>query len=334
MLQVMLTDYCNQACPYCFAREQLHACDRHELSLENLDTIIGIHRAWGLPLISLVGGEPTLHSRFAEVMSRIAASGCPRIHLFTNGLLLPAKSDCLARLSNVTYLVNLNPPDTYSRRNAENLDYFLRTCAPRSMDASIGTTVYEPDPDLGFLLDYALNYGIDDVRIGLAHPVYCPGGAASNRWLTLAECRACSEAIVAFVERAVEHRVAVSYDCHYPLCMFTSAQLQRLRRAQPGRKPLFSLDCLSQVTVKPDLTLFTCFTCGAIFNTRRLTEFETPAELLAYFGDRFAVFEEAPGYEECESCEAYGRTCCGGCLGQKLCAYPVPPESIERQFGD
>jgi len=77
MLQIMLTDYCNQACPYCFAKEKLKSSATTELSLSDVDYLIDLHREWGLPHMSLAGGEPTLHSHFEDVVTRIEAAGFP-----------------------------------------------------------------------------------------------------------------------------------------------------------------------------------------------------------------------------------------------------------------
>ena len=331
MLQVMLTDHCNQACPYCFAKEKLADRVCTELSLENLEYLIAVHQRWGLPVMSLVGGEPTLHSRFEEVLGRIMDSGCPMIHLFTNGVVRRERADFLSGVTNLTCLVNHNPPHTYEPGQLEKLEYFLGTCAQTGLRMLIGTTVYGPNPELDFLLEAAVRFGVSAVRLGLAHPIYYKGGENVNRYLSLSECRDCSEPVVSFVEACSRAGVSVMFDCHYPLCMFTSDQLLRLQEVHPEEPPPFALDCCSQVTVRPDLSLFSCFATGGIFNDLTLSQFASIEQLRSTFSQAFAAFEETAGYPECERCPAFGRECGGGCLGQKLLNCPVPPEDIEAE---
>jgi len=254
------------------------------------------------------------------------------IHLFTNGLMRGERADFLSEVANLTCLVNHNAPHTYPPGQLAQLEYFLGACAQTCLRMSVGTTIYEEQPELGFLLDAARRFGLPEVRLGLAHPIYYNGGEQVNRYLSLAECRGCAEAIVTFVETCSREGIHVFFDCHYPLCMFSPDQLLRLRDAQPEEPPLFVLDCCSQVTVRPDLSLFACFATGGIFNNRRLQEFGSLEQLRDTFAKAFQPFAEAPGYPDCEHCAAFGRECGGGCLGQKLLNYPIPPEVVEAQL--
>jgi MoaA/NifB/PqqE/SkfB family radical SAM enzyme len=331
MLQIMLTDRCNQACPYCFAKDKLDAGAGTELSLEDLDFLIDLHRRWGLHHMSLAGGEPTMHSRFETVIERIQAADFPVVHLFTNGIVTSSRAEFLSRWPNLTILVNHNPPDTYTDEALQKVHHFIATCAKTCMRLSVGTTVYDPRPQLDFLLEAALKHGLSDIRIGLAHPIYHHGDVV-NRFLSLDQCRQCAPQIVSLVERCAAHRIHVLFDCHFPLCMFTADHLQRLRDAQPDDPPPFAVDCCAQVTVRPDLRVFSCFSTGGVFNSWNLKQFATPDQLREAFADAFGVFQEASGYEECESCPAFGHSCCGGCLGQKLMAFPVPPEYVAAQI--
>lgn len=331
MLSVMLVDRCNRVCPFCFAKERLSG-QGTELSLSDLDLLIALHRDWGLPRMALVGGEPTMHHHFEAVIERILASGCPFIHLFTNGDMSRDRADFLARIPNVTYLVNYPPPGVVDDQQRARVDYFVERCAATAVSMSLGTTICTREPDLEFLLERAVSAGVAMVRIGLSHPIYYPGGEQVNQYLTRADCIAVGEAVVAFVERCAANQVEVLFDCHFPLCMFSPEQLLRLRTAQPGLPPPFSVSC-RHATIRPDLTVFNCFATGAVFNTRRITEFAGPDDLLAYLDESLGEFVATPGYEGCEECPFFLAECSGGCLGRKFLAHPVAPEIVERQLG-
>ncbi|MCK5805450.1 MAG: radical SAM protein [Lentisphaeria bacterium] len=332
MLQIMLTDHCNQSCAYCFAKEKLTHATRTELTLDDLDYLINLHRAWGIQHMSLAGGEPTLHSQFEEVIERIEAAEVPFVHLFTNGQMPRRRADFLARWENLTFLVNHSPRETYAPAAWENHEYFLGACSTTCMRMSIGTTIYEPEPELDFLHEAAVRHGLSVVRLGLAHPIYYNHGEVVNQFLSLEDCRVCAESVVAFAERCASDSIHMLFDCHFPLCMFTPEQFARLHAAQPDNLPCFDLDCCQQITIKPNLAVFACFATGALFHQRTLREFSTQDELQDYFAEAFELFEAAPGYDVCETCEAFRRECSGGCLGQKLVNFPAPPEYVEKQM--
>jgi hypothetical protein len=326
----MLVDRCNRVCPFCFAKERLSG-PGEELSLPDLDTLIRIHRDWEMPRMSLVGGEPTMHSQFERVVGRIVEAGCPFIHLFTNGAMPRERADFLASVPNMTYLVNYPPPGLGSAEHRARVEYFLERCAPTAVSMSLGTTVCSREPTLDFLLTRAVAAGIPMVRIGLSHPIYYPGGTEVNQYLTREDCVAVGETVTAFVERCAAQGVAVLFDCHFPLCMFQPEQLLRLRAAQPDAPPPFTITC-RHATVRPDLTVFNCFATGAVFNTRRITEFPSPADLQAYLDEFLGEFEETPGYGACDECPFFLRECSGGCFGRKFLAHPIAPEIVERQL--
>jgi MoaA/NifB/PqqE/SkfB family radical SAM enzyme len=80
-----LTDRCNLRCQHCF--EGRHG-GRGELSLEVLERLLGQAAAGGFDEFALTGGEPTLHSRFPEVVARIAERGY-RFGVVSNGWTFP-----------------------------------------------------------------------------------------------------------------------------------------------------------------------------------------------------------------------------------------------------
>ena len=330
VLSVMLIDRCNRACPFCFAKERFSGPGA-EISLDDLDVLIRIHQEWGLPRMALVGGEPTMHSKLEMVVERILAAGCPYIHLFTNGDMPQSRADFLAGVPNMTYLVNYPLPGVVDDVQRARVDYFVERCAPTAVSMSLGSTIYDREPDLDFLLNRALSAGVPLVRVGLSHPIYYPGGAEVNRYLTREDCVAVGETATAFVERCAAAGVGVLFDCHFPLCMFGPEQLQRLRIAQPKAPPPFFTEC-RHATIRPDLTVFNCFATGAVFNTRRITDFSGPEDLSAYLDDCLGEFEDTPGYAGCDECPFFMAECSGGCFGRKFLAHPIPPEVVEMQL--
>ena len=72
MANILLTNVCNLQCPYCFANYYTHDI-AEEITLESfkkaLDFIASSNNQ--NEKIGLIGGEPTLHTQFGEILENI-----------------------------------------------------------------------------------------------------------------------------------------------------------------------------------------------------------------------------------------------------------------------
>ena len=82
-MNILLTTACNLDCEYCFAQSLRERPRQQEMSLRELEWLL-----WNMDPdadeVRLMGGEPTLHSRYPEVM-RLAISFGYVVTVFTNG---------------------------------------------------------------------------------------------------------------------------------------------------------------------------------------------------------------------------------------------------------
>src|SRR5579883_2522814 len=83
---IELTNRCNLSCLHCFSGR--HG-GRDELPLSIFDRILHSARDSGFDRFSFTGGDPTLHSQFAEVCRRTAQAGY-RFGFVTNGWNFPS----------------------------------------------------------------------------------------------------------------------------------------------------------------------------------------------------------------------------------------------------
>ena len=86
MANVLLTEKCARACPYCFAKEYLKDSKENTLSWENLIYIADLFEASNEKHLSLLGGEPTLHPDFVDFVMYLIQRHF-RVNIFTNGIL-------------------------------------------------------------------------------------------------------------------------------------------------------------------------------------------------------------------------------------------------------
>lgn len=76
---IQLTTRCNLTCTHCFLDGSVN-----DLSMETLKNIISYAKANGCTCLSLTGGEPALHPRFAEIVGALAGNNIT-FTMITNG---------------------------------------------------------------------------------------------------------------------------------------------------------------------------------------------------------------------------------------------------------
>jgi len=67
MANIMLTKRCNLKCPYCFAEEFVNKSG-DDISIENFKVALDFALTNPHEQIGLIGGEPTLHNNFKEIL--------------------------------------------------------------------------------------------------------------------------------------------------------------------------------------------------------------------------------------------------------------------------
>ena len=69
-MNVALTYFCNQRCPYCFGDDAMsisrYSAEARDMTLDNLMKVIEFAKKSNVRVFNMIGGEPTLHSRFEE----------------------------------------------------------------------------------------------------------------------------------------------------------------------------------------------------------------------------------------------------------------------------
>lgn len=122
VLALALTDGCNSRCVTC----DLWRNPRAELPWERVEAVARELRALGTRYVLLGGAEPTQHSRWPEVASRLREEGA-RVGLLTNGLTLQRQAREAARGVDEVFLsVDAGTRGTYAAiRGVDGLERVL-----------------------------------------------------------------------------------------------------------------------------------------------------------------------------------------------------------------
>ena len=310
MPNIMLTNYCNRKCPYCFALAQVAVgtCEPHwEISQRELEIVLGYLSVPG-DMVSLLGGEPTLHSRFADIVAEVAARHF-KMKIFTNGTTphlrnIPSE----ARGEDMRIILNLNAPATYP---PEQWDEIERNCRHFSEHISLSFNIDRPDFSWEYLRSVICDWGISRIiRVGLTQPIH----GAANHCLSDADLPAACSRLVVMAEDLAKEGITLGLDCGFQQCSFTVEQRGIL--VQCGTQMLF--DCKPILDIGPGLMVWRCFPFSATRGVT-LTDFQSLHQIADHFDREWHAQREADGTLRCAKCEAFASASCkGGCLARAV----------------
>ena len=309
MPNILLTNSCNRKCPYCFALAQveLGVCQAAwEMSESELETVLG-YLDFRRDSVSLLGGEPTLHSRFAEIVTEVAARHFP-IKIFTNGT-TPRLRTIPAPVCNehLSVILNLNQPESYGKQAWNEIQENARHLGRRM---SLSFNVFEPVFSWEHLREVILRGDLmRRIRIGIAQPV-C---GLSNSYLTE---EALPEASARLVEMAVDlarDGISLGFDCGFRACMFTGHQRGVLLEC--GAQLMF--DCKPVLDIGPELMVWRCFPFSATRGVR-LPDFPSLTAVAEHFDRTWAQAGKIGNTPDCPDCRHFNRICRGGCLSRTV----------------
>jgi len=276
------------------------------MSEAELDTVLG-YLDFRRDVVSLLGGEPTLHSRFAEIVSEVAARRF-LIKVFTNGTTPRLRSIAASACHDELHLIlNLNRPESYGGSEWAEIEENARHFGQRM---SLSFNVYEPNFRWDHLRDVILRGNLTRrIRIGIAQPIYGLG----NTYLTE---EVVPEACARLVDMAVDlakDGISLGLDCGFRGCAFTNRQRGVLLEC--GAQLLF--DCKPVLDIGPDLMVWRCFPFSATPGVR-LLDFRSLREVAEHFDQVWAQAMVLGNTPNCRSCSHFGRICRGGCLSRTV----------------
>jgi len=312
MANILLTNKCVRECPYCFAgQEMAHSPANEYTSWENIVYLADLLQASGERRVSLLGGEPTLHPEFLDILLYFIERNFD-VTVFTCGIMSKTKLDDLKEHvaglpdSRLNFVCNLNNPEQTktSQSESEKLHEFLAALGAWTMP---GFNIYRPDFELDFIFDLTRRYGLKKrLRLGIAHPI--PG--AANESIRADDIGRVIERLYAYKDAFERLRLRPSFDCGFPLCRVTDEQLGWLVRLS-GQ---IDFKCKPAIDITPDMQVYCCFPLSAL-NRKSVFEFDSFREIVAYYrGLQKRIRSEMTGlYPECGDCNHLSEeTCAGG----------------------
>jgi cyclic pyranopterin phosphate synthase len=312
MANLLLTEKCVRACPYCFAKEYLKESKENLLSWENLIYIADLFETSNEKHLSLLGGEPTLHPDFIDFVLYLHERKF-HVNVFTSGILsnkqLTAAKKYLLKLpvETLSFVCNYNHPNSSTAAETKQINQFLKTF---SKYISLSFNLYQKDFEFQFLVDAILKYDLQKhIRLGLAQPI----SGQKNECLTINEIQGLAQNFRNQLELLEKHRISIGFDCGMPLCIFSNEDIGRLFKLNRGRV-VFS--CGPAIDIGPDMQVWACFPL-ANYEKKSLYDFNNVEEIKKFFNTQSHNLrkEKAGIFEACKTCTYMKeQLCAGGCL--------------------
>lgn len=323
MPNIMLTYRCNLHCSYCFANEFVNK-QNTDITFENFEKAISFLTKTGSSHIGLIGGEPTLHPKFGEMMERLISNErVDGITVYTNGLLLqhyiPLLTDPKVRI-----LINCNSPAVIGERAFQtirnNLDKLITEKGIRDR-INLGINLYSDDMDYEYMVELLKRYALHRVRISVTVPDFSACGKVD----VLEYFKSRKQFLLGFLRVMDSIQVVPYYDCNKPpYCIWTDEEKKWLE-SYVAKYPIQDSNlignhsqCFPVIDILPNLQAVRCFGMSDYLKLN-IDDFKDVPDIANYFIN--SIDSNAYKISACADCrECYERNirhCTAGCIGFK-----------------
>lgn len=321
---IMLNSACNLRCPYCFATETMENTPG-EMSMDHFAKAVDFAlKGTQKRGIGIIGGEPTIHSRFKEMMQiLIDDDRVESVDVFSNGTtlryLLP-----VFQSTKMHILVNCNSPEIMGaamyQKVVDGIDALF--ASGMTMDRiGLGINLYTENMDYRYFLSLVDRYRMDSVRISVSVP-QLDHYDGNSRFRFFEKYL---DKVHRFVIELLDRGTVPVFDCNkIPPCFLRNEEKGLLQRYQGNDCAIDALNrsnylngtahCTPSIVVDQDLNAIRCFALSA--QTRQSIErFETFEELKMFYADTVDCLGYTADHSDCAECaDLKGRRCMGGCM--------------------
>lgn len=320
MIDLVINNYCNQRCDYCFAEDVLTTGGAKQCT-SNM-TVDTVRRILQFALrgdqrfhnVGVVGGEPTIHPEFESILQELSvylSENRASATLFTNGTGLEPYVKSIPE--SMGMLVNVNAPEKVGDLFDKTV-LALEEVARRDLfgKTTLGCNVYPTLLDYSWIWDLCKEFKLDHLRCSVVSPGGCFEHLHKERDYYYWKMK---PIFLDFCQQAIQHGVHLGMDCgRIPDCYLSERELDLVRQATDGRPLQF---CEPHIDINADLEVSSCLIMAGEQNSVKMTDFDTPEEIQRYLLANYTIPKwKKTAYGKCAACEKHKfMKCQGGCLG-------------------
>ena len=263
--------------------------------------------------IGIIGGEPTLHPQFDEILKEVNKY-CKECNtdatLFTNGIELEKHLPYIG--DRIGILINYNNPANMPKSLAEKLDATLEHLNDLSWfdrKVNLGCNVHMNCTDYSYMWNVVDKYNLDHIRCSVVSPggIYIPWREKKEDYYNIMK-----PIFIQFCKDAIKHHCRLGMDCgHIPMCYFTLEEKEIVQEACDG---LYQDFCEPVIDITTDFRATACF--GA-YDPVDIRDFNDVMELHRFLlAKKTLPRASANCTGRCSTCKKHKLLQCqGGCLG-------------------
>lgn len=312
MANIAIVNYCNLKCPYCFADDMIHEKTKN-LNIDNYRKILEFISRTNQNYVGIIGGEPTLHPNFREILketNRYCKECDTGATLFTNGIELEKYIPDIGE--RIGLLINCNSPQFQSpelyAKHIKTLDR-LDELSWFDKKATCGCNIHPGLTDYSYFWTIVDKYHLPRVRVSVVSPAaqYACYRDDKEKYYTMMK-----PIFLDFCKEAIKRNCILGIDCgHIPMCYFTIEEREIVESICEN----YNQDlCHPVVDITPDFKATACF--GA-YEPVDIRDFDCLPQLEDYLFLKHSYPRiQANCTGKCTTCKKHELLQCqGGCLG-------------------
>lgn len=308
----MLTTRCPNSCEWCFARAKMgeyRARGIEEMSWEDFLAVVSYYEQAGLNHMILLGGEPTLHTRFEDILVFLESRNFSSL-VVTNGICDKELVDALAqkKIPRTSFSVNTTAYFRYPAETRERVDYFLRSINHPVMLAYTltakdveGKSIHPLLDRIGMIMKFGL---VRHIQFQIAVP-----GQQNSSFVPFGDCGNAIRLLDSWFKILRKNGISAALDCQcIPKCLIKDiGEIGFEVRSQCSG---FMID------IGPALEVWPCFPLsGQSLPLKRFRNFD---EIKTFFS-KINAQDNLYYDESCSECSERARGACdAGCRGFQI----------------
>lgn len=310
MPNLMLTNYCNYRCPYCFGIDMMAPKQSpKQMTRETFIQIVDwLEKKSFDRIVHLMGGEPTLHPDIEWMVDYLMERDF-YITIFSN-MATDRAVELAEKLSilPIHWVANVNNPAKWSEKQRRNI---MRALKAGGSKVSLTFNIIPQEPNELWALDLIREYDLArNIKVGFVLPTL----TSSNMALEENEYGVVAQRVIDLVKAGKDLDITIDYECGVPYCSFTEEQQGFLWRHKSEPKS----GCQSRLDITPDGEVIYCLPL-ATAHKHHFSEFEDYPICREWYENQYRPYRMLGAKIECSDCMLNNPVKCnGGCLAKNM----------------
>jgi len=288
---------------------------KKEMSLKDFETILlKIKNNSKIRVVKLLGGEPTLHSHFKEIVD-LSLKYFPKVQIFTNGIFSDTLIEFLIKKTpKIGFTFNITTPDFLLNPQINRL--VLRRIEQLSKRTKVTLSLtYDMHTDINLIFNALKKEILSQVagfRLGFSNPIV----DKKNNYL-FEELPKMGKKTFQIVNkiRGSNQKARISLNCGFTRCMFTNNQFNYLKKEKVIIPGFGCFGKEASFDLQADLNAFHCFPLST--KNKVLAKRKNFKKVYGYFLKKQFLYWNKFKQEACLKCLFYGfekNKCPGPCI--------------------